>query len=155
MYGLQRVCRLGEQKLMKNLSDHFYVFFFFFYSQMTENNLRGSKLNGSQHVHILFLAEFILLCSFLCRQCLKTRNSLETTENFLEANSSCDLFNNLQKKNSLFLFFLSFFFALQTCKLFQKIVNCFLLVHRLCTTIFFLHLRIFSFFMISLAGSPS
>ena len=41
--------------------------FFFFYSQMTENNLRGSKLNGSQHVHILFLAEFILLCSFLCR----------------------------------------------------------------------------------------
>ena len=41
MYGLQRVCRLGEQKLMKNLS---------------ENNLRGSKL-----------AEFILLCSFLCR----------------------------------------------------------------------------------------
>ena len=29
MYGLQRVCRLGEQKLMKNLSDHFYVFFFF------------------------------------------------------------------------------------------------------------------------------
>lgn len=67
MYGLQRVCRLGEQKLMKNLSDHFYVFFFFFYSQMTENNLRGSKLNGSQHVRILFLAEFILLCSFLCR----------------------------------------------------------------------------------------
>ena len=146
MYGLQRVCRLGEQKLMKNLSDHFYVFFFFFYSQMTENNLRGSKLNGSQHVHILFLAEFILLCSFLCRQCLKTRNSLETTENVHEANSSCDLFNILRKKNSLFLFFLSFFFLL--CRLvnfFKKIVNCFLLVHRLCTTIFFLHLRISAF----------
>ena len=30
MYGLQRVCRLGEQKLMKNLSDYFYVFFFSF-----------------------------------------------------------------------------------------------------------------------------
>ena len=40
MYRLQRVCRLGEQKLKKNLSNHFYVFFFF-YSQMTENNLRG------------------------------------------------------------------------------------------------------------------
>ena len=40
MYRLQRVCRLGEQKLKKNLSNHF-TCFFFFYSQMTENNLRG------------------------------------------------------------------------------------------------------------------
>ena len=42
--------------------------FFFFYSQMTENNLRGSKLNGSQHVRILFLAEFILLFMFIFMQ---------------------------------------------------------------------------------------
>ena len=51
MYRLQRVCRLGEQKLKKNLSNHFYVFFFF-YSQMTENNLRGFfQQNLYSYVH--------------------------------------------------------------------------------------------------------